>query len=255
LRSPVLIGASGGSGTRVLRDALAAAGFYMGYDTLGTGDSVELADFFDRQVAPVLAATRRLDYELDQVPAALRSQVRHDLEATLASYLQHHSGLGGAWGLKGPRTLFMLPFFHEQLPELVFVQMIRDGRDMALSGNQGQLRRYHQPLHGETLPQDLAVPAARLWGKANLEAEDWCRRHIPGRHFLLRYEDLCGDPRKTLQALFEFLGAPLSPGLLERLAGGIKPSAGIGRWRQLDPAKARAITEAAAPALARFGYR
>lgn len=253
--SPVLIGASGGSGTRVLRDALAAAGFYMGYDTIGTGDSVELADFFDRQVAPVLAATRRLDYELDQVPAALRSRVQHDLEATLASYLQHHAGVGGAWGLKGPRTLFMLPFFHEQLPELVFVQMIRDGRDMALSGNQGQLRRYHQSLHGEALPPDLAVPAARLWAKANLEAADWCRQHIAGRHWLLRYEDLCRDPRSTLQALFDFLGTTLASGLLERLAGSVKPSAGIGRWRQIDPAKAHAITAAAAPALARFGYR
>lgn len=252
--SPVLIGASGGSGTRVLRDALAAAGFYMGYDTLGTGDSVELADFFDRQIAPVLAATHRVDYELDQVPPALRSRVQLDLEATLASYLQHHTGGGGAWGLKGPRTLFMLPFFHEQLPDFAFVQMIRDGRDMALSGNQGQLRRYHEPLHGETLPPDLAVPAARLWAKANLEAADWCRHHIAGRHWVLRYEDLCRDPRATLRALFDFLGASFAPDLLERLAGGVKPSAGIGRWRQLDPVKARAITEAARPALARFGY-
>jgi hypothetical protein len=254
LHSPVLIGASGGSGTRVLRDALAAAGFHMGYDTMGTGDSVELADFFDREVGPVLAATRRVDYELDQVPAVLAGRVRLDLEATLASYLQHHMGVGGPWGLKGPRTLFMLPFFHEQLPDLVFVQMIRDGRDMALSGNQGQLRRYYQPLYGETLPPDLAVPAARLWAKANLEAADWCRQHIAGRHWLLRYEDLCRDPQATLQAMFDFLGAALPPVLLERLAGSVKPSAGIGRWRQLDPAKARAITEAAAPALARFGY-
>jgi hypothetical protein len=254
LHSPVLIGASGGSGTRVLRDALAAAGYYMGYDTMGTGDSVELADFFDRQVGRVLATTRRLDYALDMLPAGLRDSVRLDLEATLASYLQHHMGVGGAWGLKGPRTLFMLPFFHEQLPELVFVQMIRDGRDMALSSNQGQLRRYYQPLYGEPLPEDLSLPAARLWAKANLEAADWCQRHLPGRHWLLRYEDLCRDPRATFRALFDFLGAPVSPALLERLAAAVVPSPGIGRWRQLDREKARAIADAALPGLTRFGY-
>lgn len=254
MRSPVLIGATGGSGARILRDALAAAGFYMGYDTMGTGDSVEFADFFDRQVGRVLAATRRLDYTLDMLPESLRGPVHRDLEATLASYLRHHLSIGGAWGLKGPRILYMLPFFQEQLPEMVFVQMVRDGRDMALSGNQGQLQRYYQPLYGEALSEDLSVPAARLWAKANIEAADWCRQHLAGRHWLLRYEDLCCDPHATLRTLFNFLGAALSPALLERLAAAVAPSPGVGRWQQLDPERSRAIAEAALPGLTRFGY-
>ena len=54
---------------------------------------------------------------------------------------------GRPWGWKEPRSIYLLPFFHQQLPALRFLHVVRDGRDMALSANQNQLRK-----HGNGLP-------------------------------------------------------------------------------------------------------
>ena len=64
----------------------------------------------------------------------------------------------GSVGLEGASEHLPPSFFHAISPALRFLHVVRDGRDMALSENQNQLRK-----HGEAapIPEDLPPPHAR----------------------------------------------------------------------------------------------
>ena len=46
-----------------------------------------------------------------------------------------------AWGWKEPRSIYLVPFLDAAMPSLRFLHFVRDGRDMAFSENQNQLRQ------------------------------------------------------------------------------------------------------------------
>ena len=59
MRAPIVIGGSGGSGTRVLRNALIAAGVFMGTRVNDAGDALDFEPWLDCRINHILAATRR----------------------------------------------------------------------------------------------------------------------------------------------------------------------------------------------------
>ena len=84
---------------------------------------------------------------------------------------------GRPWGWKEPRSIYLLPFLHRHLPSLRFLHVVRDGRDMALSANQNQLRK-----HGDAaaIPADLSPPerSIALWSWVNLTAARYGEEHL-----------------------------------------------------------------------------
>ena len=71
---------------------------------------------------------------------------------------------------------------------------------------------------------------------------------------LIRYEDLCKDPRRELGRLLDFLARPLAHSVSERIAASVQPSRGLGRGL-LDPSDTiRALGTQHAETLRRFGY-
>jgi hypothetical protein len=251
---PALIGATGGSGTRGLRLALIACGAHFGANVNEAGDAADLFPFYDQHINPTLALTRRLDYELAAVPASVREPALAALRRGLVAYRAHIDADSGPWGIKGPRSMYMLPYFAAALDGFAFVHVLRDGRDMALSNNQGQVTRHYLALFGEAPKTADPLAAARLWCKANMEAAAWCERHRPDRYFPLRFEDLCAEPRASLRRLLDFLGWPVDDEALDRAAALIKPPGSIGRWRRLQPNQQVLLTTVAAEGLRRFGY-
>lgn len=252
-RFPVILGETGVSGTQVLRAALARRGAYMGVAVDEHADAVDVVPFFERYTVDVLRHTGRIDYELADLPEPLRVAALAHLEGAMAAYLVAQANSGGPWGLKAPRAIYMLPFFRDLFPDMLFVQMIGDGRRMARKRYQLQVRRHYEPLFREPVGERPEIAAARLWAKANGEAADWCERHLPGRHLLLRFEDLSGDPTAAIGRLLEFLDWRCPPAELAKLAEQIKGSADIGRLPPGGDVDAE-IESAAAPGLARFGY-
>lgn len=252
-RYPVILGETGASGARMLHAALERRGVHMGVNIDVTGDAVDVIPFFERFTVDVLHHTGRVDYELADLPEALRNSALAYLEGAMTAYLAAQASSGGPWGLKASRAIYMLPFFRELFPDMLFVQMIRDGRHVALNRNQLQVRRHYEPIFREAVGERPEIATARLWTKANGEAADWCARHLPGRHLLLRFEDLTADPTAAIGRLFEFLDWRCPPSELARLAEPIKDPADTGRsppGRDIDTE----IESAAAPGLARFGY-
>lgn len=254
---PVVVGGIGGSGTRVVVQLLQSAGVCMGNRLNASLDMLDFVPQFEAHIQSILSVVRSASYSVADIAAAERTTLFTALKAIIAG-LEQEAG-GRAWGWKNPRIIYLLPFVHALVPQMRFVHVVRDGRDMALSGNQNQLRTYGRDILGNNATD--AVAAVRFWQVVNMSVMAWCQRHLPGRYLCLRYEDLLHAPCSSAAILLEFI-APLRPTgaatdsvAIERWRAGLRASPGIGRWQSLTPSLQHAIGQASAEGLAHFGYQ
>ena len=233
---PIIIGGTGGSGTRVVAQIIQSMGVFLGSNLNASSDALDIAAFDWRYGKELL---------IDGPSESIRTEFCSALE-------RHRAGLSdeAAWGWKCPHSYLFLHFLREVFPDLRFVHVIRDGRDMAFSSNQKQRRRYG-PLVLKTAGRDEAVNSIRYWSWANLRAARLGRR-LGGSYFLLRFEDLCADPLQLSERLRQFCAATDAPDA--NTLQGVRPPASIGRWRQEDPLVIERLERAGRSALARFGY-
>ena len=97
---------------------------------------------------------------------------------------------GRPWGWKEPRSVYLLPFLAAELPGLRFLHVVRDGRDMAFSENQVQLRKHGDAVLGAS-DEPEALRSIALWREVNLRAADFGERELGDRYLRIRFEDLC----------------------------------------------------------------
>ncbi|MBT6137353.1 MAG: sulfotransferase [Rhodospirillaceae bacterium] len=251
-KPPVLIGATGGSGTRALHSALSTAGLFMGERLNGAGDAMDFEPFLDDWINPILDTTRGLDYG----PATLDRSALEDFKAALTTYRTEHPGGDALWGWKNPRSMYVLPLIHSVYPDLCFLHLVRDGRDMALSDNQNQARKHYAALFGQPVGDITPERSIKLWAKANNDVADWAERVLANRYLRIRFEDLCASPGSHLRSVFILLG--LDGTSLEAAVAAALPSiskpASVNRWRALPEDDASQLTNLAKPVLERFGY-
>ena len=120
---PRVIGATGGSGTRVVARIARDAGMYIGSELNAYEDALPFGRFSDRWINDYLRATGdRSELEARMIP---------DLEQTLSEHLAGMPGDAVAWGWKEPRSIYLVELFHRHEPSLRFLHFIRDGRDGA----------------------------------------------------------------------------------------------------------------------------
>lgn len=245
---PNIIAGTGGSGTRVVARIVRKGGMFIGTH-LGpkNDDAREFHAFFDHWINPYLMR------ETAPLPPASEAAMVRDFRAALA---RHCAELGSAprpWGWKTPRGLYLLPFFHRQLPTLKFLHLVRDGRDMAYSK-----RRRHLKVHGSSVlgptAEDWGEPLRLIasWSRLNLLALDYAEQHLPGRYLVVRFEDLCAEPVTTIERIFDFFGLSGHAESIARLE--VSPPESLGRWREQDPETLTELHRIGEVALARFGY-
>ena len=248
MKDPLIIGALGGSGTRVVARIVRQMGYFIGEYLNVSEDAMEFVPFYDHWINP-FSAYRLQGAHLDLDRMGLdfaECVVRH--RAPLHERNRH-------WGWKEPRSIYLLPFFHRIFPDMKFIQVLRDGRDMAFSDNQNQLR-----LHGAAMldENDAARPqpvqTARLWQQVNLQAAEYGESRLKEHYLALRFEDLCYNPASTIDKLQHFL-APSRMSDLDTIRNEIVPPPTIGRWRACEDATLlKEIQTAARRGLARFNY-
>jgi hypothetical protein len=108
-------------------------------------------------------------------------------------------------------------------PDLRFVYLARDGRDVVVSGLAHQ-RLVHrgtdmgdlleQAVAEHRVPEEMLVFFTTLWteaARAGLEA-----REIFGNHLLLRYEDALSGTPKQVKRLLAFIGADADDAIVEQ---------------------------------------
>lgn len=252
---PLLIGATGGSGTRAVQGLLADAGFFMGTRLNEAGDAMDFEPFLDAVINPLLQATRSLDYRPADLPGPLAGDIDERFAQALSAFRQDRPEQG-PWGWKNPRSMFVLPLIADRFPGMGFVHLVRDGRDMAFSVNQNQPFKHYAALFGDDFDRDderaVRLASIALWQRANLDVARWGERHLGDRYVRIRFEDLCAAPRATMDDLIDRLGLP--PQVAETAAARVKAPASIGRWRDRDAALAAAVQQAGHEALDAFGY-
>jgi Sulfotransferase family len=181
------------------------------------------------------------------IPTRLEATMRQDLEATVSAHLAYLAE-PQPWGWKEPRSIFLVPFFHRHMPSLRFLHVVRDGRDMAFSTNQNQLRK-HGPATG--ISGSGPVDSITLWSRLNLEMADYGEEWLRSRYLRVRFEDLCAQPVETASRILAFFELEADPQLASTE---VSMQASIGRWRREDRRVIFGLQQAAGTALARFGY-
>ena len=256
LTTPVVIGATGGSGTRAVHRVLADAGVFMGRpeDLNGAGDAMPFEPFLDHYINSIIAETHGLDYALRDIPAGLRHDAARDLGAKVRRYLETRPRYALHWGWKNPRTMYVLPLIKAQFPDFRFIHVVRDGRDMAVSRNQNQYLKHYAAAFGEDTPgDDNAVASFRLWCKANAEVANYGRDALGPQYLRVRLEDFVARPEAEIARILAFLG--LEPARAQGLAGLAGQPDTFGRWRQeMTPDMVGETDVIGGDVLRRFGY-
>jgi hypothetical protein len=248
-KGPIIIGATGGSGTRVVAKIIRDAGVYQGKQFNRAGDSVQVG-------RPAAAWIN--DYmtcELNGTPPPV-DEMLEDLQPILQNHVspvEDDPQKWRKWGWKSPRSIYLLPFYHAAMPAMQFIHVVRDGRDMAFSTNQHQLRD-----HGDVVLRDLPantsapVRAMALWSRINLRAAEFCERVLPERYLVVRFEDLCFEPATIVDKLLRFVGGEGDAAAIA--AREVAPPSSIGRWKTQHRHVVDELQRAGESALRKFRY-
>ena len=217
---------------------------------------------FDRLAADVWKHPKVREWRLPGAPPRREGRsgdaaYRAALEAPFRAYAALHGKPG--WGDKTPHYVAHIDEIKRVFPEARVVNLVRDGRDVALS----LLRVPFGPAN--------VWAAAHTW-RAAVEAGERADVRYGGDVATVRYEDLVADPATVVAGLCAFAGIAYDPAMLaveeapaDRLArgqeswfrelyGGITARS-VGKWRtQLTRRQRATFAAVAGDALRRHGY-
>lgn len=256
---PVVIFGTGGSGTRVLQVLTDHSGYYLGTNLNRAGDALDIGHFMRRWLDRYLSRTDWIEAELrgsGESRYGYPLAMAEDFALTLEEHRHALQDPQALWGWKAPRTILILPFVHELFAGMRAIHLVRDGRDMAYSRNQQQMRR-HAPQLLDSGQNDApeAIRSIAFWARVNMAAATYGERELGPNYLRMRYEDICKDPASAVVELLDFIDSPASRESMQRVAvDKIRPSSSIGRWREHDHAELETLQEIAGEALRKFGY-
>jgi hypothetical protein len=170
------------------------------------------------------------------------------------------------WADKTPLYVSHLPLLHQIFPDAQYVVIHRNPLDQIHSHTKGGTF-LHAPVadlfaqHG-----DIMVAAAHYWVEQSQRIIESAAAHPPA--VVITYEQLCLDPRATIDKVLRSLGENWDDGVLEfnahghdhgREAASIQRLRGFqlqtGGYRQWQPATLAACTAIVSGTAARLGYR
>jgi hypothetical protein len=189
--SPVVIGCTGGSGSRALRDILEASPkiFLDQACSPNSKDSKASKSFLEMKDAP--AEVRRplleafVQFLLAQIPEGEENRYQY-------------------FGWKNPRNLHHLDLLMEVHPELRFLHLVRNPAAIAAGSlwKKGQKRAQQSGWHMPKENPELFLLVK--WAHQNFPV--WQKYQSHPRYRLVRYEDLLTKSTETIHGLFAWLG-------------------------------------------------
>src|SRR5579863_3190506 len=229
-RRPVFVMGCHRSGTNLLYDTLLSAGGFAVYRGLLPIYKILIPRFGH----PENPASRR---KIVDTFLGSKGFARSGLQASdLSSKLMEHGRTGGdflriimgeiaakqsatRWAVYDPDNVLHVARIKVDLPDALFVHIIRDGRDIALSlMKMGGFR----PFPGSRKPPSLLETA--LYWEWMVRRGRQAGRQIPQNYIEIHYEELVTQPRATLARLGEFLAHDLDYDRIQRT--------GLGRLRE-----------------------
>jgi len=168
----------------------------------------------------------------------LNEKSKEMLEKILESIPLTQRPLESKWGWKAPNSHVIMSRLHHLFPKMKYIMVIRNGLDMAFSDNKNQLE-----LWGNTVFDKANMQDPNWMESPRLALKYWCIVHkkilneakeMGKKFYLLRYEEMCERPREAMEQLLRFLEVKPTQELVDILAGLVRKSEGIGRFRKED---------------------
>jgi sulfotransferase family protein len=231
----------------------------------------QLADLHRRGVDPDVFADdlRRLPtiaewgLPVEEVRARLRPgmPVGEAIAAVFETYADSRDKR--RWGDKTPAYMQHLDLLERLFPDSLYVHLIRDGRDAAIS-----FLAMPEGIVTKTWAHPRsAADFACQWRAEVTAARALGARVGPGRYLELRYEELVAAPQEELRRVCDFAGLAYEPEMLD-YPGAVDisdkphqqslrrpPTAGLRDWRtQLSPADVASFEAVAGDLLRELGY-
>ncbi len=159
------------------------------------------------------------------------------------------------WCEKTPRNVLFADRLLEIFPDLKFLHIIRDGRDVVSS----MVHRGFWPVaSGHEFPSlrpyrgEVTVEKAANYWRDILRLARVVSSEIPAQHYYeFRFEDLIANPEGELRTICEFLGEDFEPTMLKQNLDRHH----IGRWRDdLSPSQHDVVHQIVGDTLRREGY-
>jgi hypothetical protein len=142
------------------------------------------------------------------------------------------------WAMYDPDSLLHMPRIKAEIPQALFVHIIRDGRDIALSlKKMGEFRPFPWSHRAGTLRETA------LYWEYMVRTGQHYGRAFPADYIEIHYEDLITDPRATLSQLGRFIDHDLDYDRIQ--------STGLGRLRESNSSFRGETPENAAGATAK----
>eukprot|EP01038_Epipyxis_sp_PR26KG_P009312 gene9312-12548_t len=242
----LVVGGTDGSGTRSVVQLLTELGVTMVSEDPETYDiHADLVGGWPEIVKPVIRETKSLNYNPDRLSLGLVNKERMQLRKLLAQVDKDSTkpqskklAVGGAlnkpkgtscskisYGFKAPVAMTLAPWWADTLSDFRMLHVLRDGRDISFSANQGPVEKFYNDMYG-TSPDRYSVPvkAIRLWSDWNSQLYNWSKDYMNslklkssvesfGYH-VIHSEDLVDDDNAVrfaaVVALAEFVGSSLS---------------------------------------------
>jgi hypothetical protein len=274
-RSPVFVIGCPRSGTNLLYDCLLSSGGFAIYRGRIPIHQVLIPCFgrLDRpenrkKIISIWLRSegfRRSGLDGPELTAKLMEQCRNggDFLRAVMQEISHRQN-AARWALYDPEMLVRMATIKKEIPDALFVHVIRDGRDIALS-----LRKLGDftPMPWSRTPGSLEQTA--LYWEWLVQKGRSYGSQIPRDYIEIRFEDLVAEPRRTLQALGQFLEQDLDYERIQSVALGTlsktnssfrdEPADGevnpVQRWKQkLTPDQIAALEWQVGETLEAAGY-
>jgi len=189
---------------------------------------------------------------------AYKSTSRAKFEKTINQYYHRLGQPQSPWGWKFPETYLMAPLVYDVFPDVKFVHLIRDGRDIAFKNHLTDDprrkigRRILQRL--DALEQPSYIQTALSW-KFQVDAFDQFKKLLPTEQlYELTFEALCTRPQKIVTELTEFFDVPITPACQHYIDHEIIATK-VGQYREQDPKQVIEVENIIQDTLLRHGYK
>jgi hypothetical protein len=273
-RAPVFVLGCGRSGTKFLYHTLLSAGGFAVYHAESNAFNLlglRFGNLGRRQNRQKLLDSwlksklfQRSGLEREEIETRILNECRNagDFLSILMGTIATKQGVE-RWAESTPLHLLYMTLIKKLIPEAIFIHIIRDGRDVAVSLNKiGWIR---------PLPWDRtrSLVAAGLFWKWMVSQGRKSGQSLGRDYIEVHYEDLVQNPRETLSRLATFIEHDLDYDRIQRVAlgsvhdpnssfkaeGSGKALSPVGRWKALLSAEAiQQLEGAIGDTLTEVGY-
>jgi len=276
ISEPIVIGALGGSGTRVVTQILIDSGIFMGDNLNNSNDNLIFTRLFkrpkwylktnDAEIKKHLMTFEKYmigeKWNIKDIKIYLKALfVRDDFDIKNFNDLTHiflfltrPKRNFNLWGWKEPNTHIFLKDLNQYFNNLKYIHVIRHGLDMAFSKNIQQLYNWGW-IYGVKMPDNKKlIPQAQLeyWIRANRQALNIGRHLYRERFYLLKFEQLCKTPETEIKKLLNFMNIKVNNEVFKLLISLPSLPSTVGRYKSRDLS---IFTEEQLNEVINFGYK